>query len=340
MSTDTPTTSIFDYTHSLTPSEIDLLYHPPYNLFLSLDVLLDPTYKSRVKQCPLLPRAQNSWIIFRRDFESRLRDQHPTKSYTVHDVSKIAGDLWKVQSDVVKEYFCVLSKLAQKRHQLAFPDYVYKPKRTRQRKRNGKFLFKNMDKATFTSQQNNRTHAQGNIEDTSIKPYQANESDGSTVVIDTDEHLIYENTYNDIWLEGSFQEDDNYATPSVSHDLVSVQLTSPDNLYDNNICDADSASIYPIDEIIYLPTQYFVYNPTAFSIFNFPRNGAILETVACASSDNTYQMDTFNIDVQPVENNGQTWPAEFYYINEHGQDVFSYSIMYENNENIPTILKE
>ncbi|CAG8656566.1 10725_t:CDS:1, partial [Paraglomus brasilianum] len=191
-STDTPTASMFV---SLTPSEIGLLNHPPYILTISLDILLDPTYNRQ----SLPPRPQNAWIIFRRNFEGQLRAQHPTRLYTIRDVSKIASDQWKVQSDAVKEYFCVLSKLARERHWLAFPDYVYKPKRTKQRKRNEKFVFKNMGEAEFKNRQNNRMHTQRNIE-----------SNRSTVVINTDEHFVYENTYNDTWLEGSFQEDNDY----------------------------------------------------------------------------------------------------------------------------------
>ncbi|CAG8567914.1 350_t:CDS:1 [Paraglomus brasilianum] len=301
-------------TNSLTPFEIILLNWPPYNLTLSLDVLLNPTYKGHIKQrrCkshvrqrqPLPPRPQNAWILYRRDFEYRLRAQFPTILYTIHDVSKIAGDQWKVQSDVVKEYFCVLSKLAREQHRLAFPDYVYKPKRTKQREKNGEVVFKNMDKTTFTSRQNNRMHTQRNIKDTNIynikPPYQANESDMSTVVIDTDQYLAYENAHNGTWLEGLFQKDNNYNTPPVCHNLVS------DNVYNNNICDADSTLIYPTDETIYLPIQDFVYNLSLFPFPISPKMVQFLRQQVCASSGNTYQMDIFNVNAQLAENNGQT----------------------------------
>ncbi|CAG8591292.1 2825_t:CDS:2 [Paraglomus brasilianum] len=140
-STNTPATSIFNYTDSLSLFEIGLLIYPPYVLTVCLDVLLDPTYKG--------PCSQNPWILFRRDFESRLRSQFPDKLFTIHEVSKIAGNQWKVQPDLVKAYFGVLSKLAQERHKRAFPGYVYKPRRIIQRKRNGEYLFRNTDKYTL-----------------------------------------------------------------------------------------------------------------------------------------------------------------------------------------------
>ncbi|CAG8603044.1 4250_t:CDS:1 [Paraglomus brasilianum] len=112
-SIDMPTTLTFDL---LTPSEIDLLDHPPYILTLSLGILLDPTYNRQ----PLPPRPQNAWIIFRGNFEGQLRAQHPHKLYTIHSVSKIASAQWKVQSDAVKKYFCVLSKLPENNTGLLF----------------------------------------------------------------------------------------------------------------------------------------------------------------------------------------------------------------------------
>ncbi|CAG8586495.1 7242_t:CDS:1 [Paraglomus occultum] len=308
--TDTPITSIFKYADILTPSEINLVNHPPYNLTLSLDALLDPTYNQRKKHVTrqLLPRPQNSWIIFRRDFEGRLRAQHPTEPYTIHEISKIAGNQWKIQSDMVKEYFYVLSKLAQKLHQLAFPGYVYKPKRATQRKRNGNFLFKNIDKATFTSKQHSRMHSQRNIEDTNIQSIkgQTKENNQSTVFTDIDRHFVYENTHNDAWLEDSFEDGNNYVTSLVCHD---IQLTNPDN--STNICNTDSTSMYSTFD---LPIQYLVYNPFVF-ISDCPQNDTILEMYYLIPLS---QIDTFNVDTRLIENSGQTWPAQFYITNYYG----------------------
>jgi len=307
------TTSFNDQSHTnpsskdlLTLFESSLLINPPYILTVSLDILLDPTYNQRKS----LPRSQNSFILFRRDFEGRLRAESPNKSYTIHEISRIAGKEWKTQPDLVKLYFAVLAKLAQERHRFAFPGYTYKPRRTKQKKRTGEFLFKNTYKDTFASRQNNRVNAaRGTISDTNTYTntystiqhvYRANGSHVNTMANESNA-----NTNNDICPESLSQEDNSYATASICHDASSPE----------NITSIDSSLLYPLDQT----NQYSTYDPFTFPIPNlFPSNN-MLETMGV--SDHTYDIDFFNFNMPMAENSGEMWPAEWYDVGGYGHNV-------------------
>ncbi|CAG8571885.1 7980_t:CDS:1, partial [Paraglomus occultum] len=297
-----PTLASINTPVSLTSFEIILLLWPPYLLTVDLSVLLDPTYNQRKNH----PRSQNSFILFRRDFEGQLRARFPDKSYTIHEVSKLAGNQWKMQPDLVKAYFGVLSKLAQERHRLAFPDYVYKPKRTGQRRRVGELSFRNMDRDTFVSR-NNRVRARRTVRNANTcstvqnVDYRADESHMTTVVsiesnVDT---VMCESTNNDTCLESSTQESNNYLTTSMYNDTISIELPSPENSCDD---------ITGIDNSVLC--QHSAYDPFTFPIPNLFSSTDMFETMVSASSDHTYNMDFFNINTQTAENDVQTWPAE------------------------------
>ncbi|CAG8584088.1 7442_t:CDS:1 [Paraglomus occultum] len=270
---------------TLTPFEISLLIWSPYLLTVDLGVLIDPTYHQRKNH----PRSQNSFILFRRDFEGRLRAQFPNRSYTIYEVSKIAGNYWNMQPDLVKFYFNILSKLAKERHRLAFPDYVYKPKRTGQRRRIGELSFRHMDRDTFVSRQNSRVRARRTIRDTNTCStvqnvdgcYRADGNNMNTVsnenTVDT---AVCENTNNDTSLESSSQ--DYVTASSMCHDTLSILLPSPESSCDN-ITNIDNSIIY---QTIQYPT-YTVPIPNLFS------NTNMFETV-----------DFFNINTHMAENNG------------------------------------
>ncbi|CAG8559606.1 4409_t:CDS:2 [Paraglomus brasilianum] len=145
------TAILFNFSKTLTPFECDLLRNPPYDLTISLESLLDPMRKRRrnyIRNNSLPPRPRNSWLIFRQDFESRLRIRYPNGLYSIQDVSKIAGKDWRRQSQIVKQYFNVLAKLVRQQHKCVYPDYAYRPQK-KQRKAENKWLFKVMDKDNF-----------------------------------------------------------------------------------------------------------------------------------------------------------------------------------------------
>ncbi|CAG8459636.1 3618_t:CDS:2 [Ambispora gerdemannii] len=60
----------------LTETERQLLNEPPYDLTLEIEELTKPSKKNR-NNSDKLPRPQNSWIIFRRDYQASLRCRSP-----------------------------------------------------------------------------------------------------------------------------------------------------------------------------------------------------------------------------------------------------------------------
>ncbi|CAG8479215.1 1762_t:CDS:1 [Paraglomus occultum] len=147
---------IYNFQKTLTSFECDLLRNPPYNLTISIESLLNPKRKRRrrnIRRNPSPPRPQNSWLIFRQNFESRLRLQYPDNSYSIQDVSKTAGKDWRRQPQIVKQYFDVLAKLTSQQHKHTYPDYAYRPQK-KPRKPENRWLFKVINKEKFVRCEN------------------------------------------------------------------------------------------------------------------------------------------------------------------------------------------
>ncbi|CAG8670484.1 32147_t:CDS:1, partial [Racocetra persica] len=100
--------------------------NPPYRLVLSLDVLLAPSRRSLTH----LPRPQNSFLLFRKDYNERMRlsSRNKSKKLSAKTISENAKLEWSQQSPIVKNFFKVLAKEADKRHKQMFPNYKYQPK--------------------------------------------------------------------------------------------------------------------------------------------------------------------------------------------------------------------
>ncbi|CAG8669544.1 5102_t:CDS:2 [Ambispora gerdemannii] len=115
-----------------TMSEYDkkMLRDPPYKLLLSMDKLLAPAKKTRKnKEDMNSPRQQNKFIIFRKDYEAKLRLLNPNTTYKFQDISKECGAEWRLQPSEVKKYFDLLQRIAFKKHKLMYPNYKYSPKK-------------------------------------------------------------------------------------------------------------------------------------------------------------------------------------------------------------------
>ncbi|CAG8530567.1 5308_t:CDS:1 [Paraglomus brasilianum] len=82
-----PETSLTD---DLTSVECNLLINLPPLYTLNFDFLIDPRHERNQNQDSRPPRPPNSWIIFRRMFESRLQSQQS-------DPFRMAGEDWKSQ---------------------------------------------------------------------------------------------------------------------------------------------------------------------------------------------------------------------------------------------------
>ncbi|CAG8631202.1 5571_t:CDS:1 [Ambispora gerdemannii] len=114
-----------------TMSEYDkkMLRDPPYKLHLSIDKLLAPAKRTRKNKKDLnSPRQQNKFIIFRKDFEAKLRLLNPNATYKFQDISKKCGAEWRLQPSEVKKYFDLLQRIAFKKHKFMYPNYKYSPK--------------------------------------------------------------------------------------------------------------------------------------------------------------------------------------------------------------------
>src|SRR6185312_775161 len=133
------------FTNNLTSTELELIRNPPYPLTISYDSILNPIRKRRKNSNKrnLPPRPQNAWVLFRRNFQSRVRSQCFGGLHTLKEISKTAAESWKRQPEEVKQYFNVLSKLVSHKHKVMYPEYVYNPRKFK----NGEnFIFKYMDK--------------------------------------------------------------------------------------------------------------------------------------------------------------------------------------------------
>ncbi|RHZ87023.1 hypothetical protein Glove_41g84 [Diversispora epigaea] len=118
---------ILNYVNNL--QDLELILNPPYQLSLSLDSLLLPARRNRKNKINKIPRPQNAWVLFRKDYEANKRIQFPDQLFKMKTVSINAGDEWKIQSYQVKRYFEILSKLALAKHKIIYPDYKYTPKK-------------------------------------------------------------------------------------------------------------------------------------------------------------------------------------------------------------------
>ncbi|RIB09385.1 hypothetical protein C2G38_2044356 [Gigaspora rosea] len=106
----------------------EMMDDPPYELTLSLEELL-AARKKRKSQKP--PRAQNKFILFRKDFTARARKEDPvrTKSMNTRDFSTEAKKEWDDQPAEVQQFFTILAKVATKKHKAMYPGYVYEPEK-------------------------------------------------------------------------------------------------------------------------------------------------------------------------------------------------------------------
>lgn len=109
------------------------LDNPPQSVKLGTTVeeLLAPSKRNK-KSNNNPPRPQQSFILFRKNFKSL----HTTLKFD--DLSRAAKEAWKNAVPEVKEYFEMLAGEAKKRHSTKYPDYKYKPRRTRDVFRPGK----------------------------------------------------------------------------------------------------------------------------------------------------------------------------------------------------------
>ncbi|CAG8530588.1 5309_t:CDS:1 [Paraglomus brasilianum] len=105
----------------LTSDERNLLLNPPYVLDVPLDSLIEPMRRRNQTRYSRPPRPANSWVLFCKNFNRRLRSQYPEQSYMLAAVTRMAMNDWNNQPIVVRQYFDLLSRLAMQRHREVYP---------------------------------------------------------------------------------------------------------------------------------------------------------------------------------------------------------------------------
>ncbi|CAG8558194.1 903_t:CDS:1, partial [Ambispora gerdemannii] len=133
----------------LSETERKLLNKCPYALTLTIEELTKPAKKIR-NNCDKPPRPQNSWIIFRKDFEANIRLRSPGVKQKVKNTANECSLKWKLQSSEVKDFFKILEKIACENHKYIYPNYKYKPKDAKNAN-SKKFIFREQKKYVFPS---------------------------------------------------------------------------------------------------------------------------------------------------------------------------------------------
>ncbi|CAG8444071.1 8644_t:CDS:1 [Diversispora eburnea] len=82
--------------HGFENQDHELILNPPYQLTLSLDSLLLLARRNRKNKINKIPRPQNAWVLFRKDYEANKRIQFPDQIFKMKTVSINTGDEWKI----------------------------------------------------------------------------------------------------------------------------------------------------------------------------------------------------------------------------------------------------
>ncbi|CAG8628093.1 6287_t:CDS:1, partial [Ambispora gerdemannii] len=116
--------SDYDY---LNRNDLIILSKYLNQLTLSIEELTKPAVKKRGNS-DKPPRPQNSWIIFRRDYEAHLRLRNQHVKLKIKETAKECSLKWRKLSSEVKYFFKILEKIACENHKSLYPNYKYKPK--------------------------------------------------------------------------------------------------------------------------------------------------------------------------------------------------------------------
>jgi hypothetical protein len=88
-----------------------------------------PKIKNKKKK---IPRPANSFILYRRHYQSQIQKNNPGISN--NEVSKTLGEMWKTASPQERARFASMAQQAKYAHQEMYPDYKYRPRKSRVRR--------------------------------------------------------------------------------------------------------------------------------------------------------------------------------------------------------------
>ncbi|CAG8828524.1 29503_t:CDS:2, partial [Gigaspora margarita] len=105
----------------------------PYEVSLNVDDLIYPSKTSRrSKNNNDPPRPQNSFVLFRRDFEAKYRLFHKGEKIGSKKISSLAAESWNAKPPFVRSFFKQSEFEALNKHKKMFPHYRYRPNKKKQ----------------------------------------------------------------------------------------------------------------------------------------------------------------------------------------------------------------
>lgn len=111
---------------TLSLSDKSTLHQIEQIMTLSLFDLVSPNLHFRHDK---IPKPQNKYIIYRRNFQAKyLLYDKTTTNTNMHLISNIAAKSWKKEPKYIRDVYEFLALCAKKVHTCIFPNYLYKPK--------------------------------------------------------------------------------------------------------------------------------------------------------------------------------------------------------------------
>ncbi|CAG8463211.1 6411_t:CDS:2, partial [Paraglomus occultum] len=106
----------------------------PFRLTLSIEELTNPSTVARnvARGHTKVPRPQNHFMLYKRDYIARLRAQGVNFKVTrMTEVTRQISESWKKERGAVRQFFCILGNIAKEIHKQKYPKYIFCPKRMR-----------------------------------------------------------------------------------------------------------------------------------------------------------------------------------------------------------------
>ncbi|CAG8452657.1 12105_t:CDS:1 [Cetraspora pellucida] len=86
------------------------------------------TKRRRNRDTP--PRPLNSFMIYRREFQKKIKEQNPNILLSeLSRISKSAADQWANEPQTVKQIYAEKARFEKEQHMKLYPNYVYCPRR-------------------------------------------------------------------------------------------------------------------------------------------------------------------------------------------------------------------
>ncbi|CAG8448111.1 14472_t:CDS:1 [Dentiscutata erythropus] len=86
------------------------------------------TKRRRNRDTP--PRPLNSFMIYRREFQKKIKEQNPNILLSeLSRISKSAADQWANEPQNVKQIYAEKARFEKEQHMKLYPNYVYCPRR-------------------------------------------------------------------------------------------------------------------------------------------------------------------------------------------------------------------